>query len=198
MTTKPFSQACENNKHPILEQLRKLFTDKRTILEIGSGTGQHACFFAEQLPQILWQPSDRPENLPGIQLWLNEAGLTNILPPIRLDVTDEFWPVELIEGLFTANTLHIMAWSEIETLFGRLKPLLVHNALCCIYGPFNYGGTYTSDSNAKFDQWLHERNPLSGIRDMEAVLSLAHIADMELFDDFTMPSNNRLLVLRKN
>lgn len=197
MTTKPFSQACENNKQPILEQLRNLFTDKLTVLEIGSGTGQHACYFAEKLPHILWQPSDKPENLPGIQQWLKASGLLNILPPIRLDVTDEYWPVERIEGLFTANTLHIMAWPEIEFFFGRLKSLLVKNALCCIYGPFNYGGSYTSESNAKFDQWLHERNPLSAIRDVEAVICLANAADMELLNDIAMPSNNRLLVLRK-
>lgn len=197
MTHKPFSQACENNKQPILEVIRNILTEPATVLEIGSGTGQHACYFAGQLPHITWQPSDRPENLPGIRQWLDEAQLSNILQPIELDVTAIHWPISGINALFTANTLHIMAWQEIESFFNQLKTLLIQQAYCCIYGPFNYAGNYTSESNANFDQWLRARNPLSGVRDFEAVIRLANAANLELVSDFAMPANNRLLILRK-
>lgn len=193
---KPFSQACENNKGPILARLREVFTHPLTVWEIGSGSGQHACFFAEQLPHLTWQPTDRAENLPGIRLWVEEAMLPNLQRPVVLDVNDPVWPCSAIDALFSANTLHIMSEAEVEILFRRLGGLLNPNAWVCIYGPFNYRGQFTSDSNARFEQWLKSQNPLSGIRDCEWICRLAQGAGLVLQADHAMPANNRLLVFR--
>jgi len=195
---KPFSQACENNKGPILAVLREVFTRPVTVWEIGSGTGQHACFFAEHLPHLSWQPTDRAENLVGIQLWLDEVKLPNLKPPLALNVNDTVWPCAAIDALFSANTLHIMSEVEIEILFRRLGDLLNPNAWVCIYGPFNYEGQFTSESNAHFEQWLKSQNPLSGIRDFEWVCQLGQRIDLNLRADHAMPANNRLLVFQKS
>ena len=197
MIEKPYSQACENNKDPILNVIREVFCKPVTVWEIGSGTGQHACHFAHHLPHVAWQPTDRSENLPGIDRWREEAQLPNLKPPLTLDVTDAIWPCTAIDAVFTANTLHIMSWQEIEIFFDRLSRYLNPDAHCCIYGPFNYHGAYTSDSNARFDAWLKSRNPLSGIRDFEAVTGLAAAHQIELWNDVAMPANNRLLMLKR-
>ncbi|NOV29292.1 DUF938 domain-containing protein [Methylomonas sp. ZR1] len=196
-TEKPFSQACENNKEPILQILKTVFDQPMTVWEIGSGTGQHACHFAENLPHLTWQPTDRPENLPGIQLWRYEAQLVNLLPPLSLDVADLQWPCARVEAVFTANTLHIMSSEEVGLLFKRLANYLSAEATMCIYGPFNYAGAYTSESNARFDLWLKERDARSGIKDFEAIMALAEHIGLTLQADHAMPANNRLLVLRK-
>ncbi|MDD1620193.1 MAG: class I SAM-dependent methyltransferase [Methylococcaceae bacterium] len=194
---KPFSQACENNKDPILQVISRVFSRRTTVWEIGSGTGQHACHFARHLPHVDWQPTDRRENIPGIRLWMEDAQLGNLKPPLCLDVTDEVWPCDSMGGLFTANTLHIMSRREVELFFDRLGVYLNAEALICIYGPFNYDGRYTSDSNARFDEWLKSRNALSGIKDFEYILSLATSIGLSLQSDTAMPANNRLLVLKK-
>ncbi len=194
--TKPFSQACENNKQPILQIIQTIFYQSRTVLEIGSGTGQHACYFAENLPHLIWQTTDRKENLAGINQWIKESGLSNLPESLSLNVNDNEWPCQTIEALFTANTLHIMSWQEVECLFLKLEKYLTENAVACIYGPFNYNGQYTSASNQQFDQSLKLRNPKSGIRDFEAIEKLAKKANLIISDDFAMPANNRLLVLR--
>lgn len=194
---KPFSQACENNKDPILQVIRTVFNRPATVWEIGSGTGQHACYFARSLPHIQWQPTDLEDRLPGMHLWLEEAQLANVNPPLKLDVAEPQWPCQAIEGLFTANTLHIMSWEKVELFFQRLSDYLIQEAPVCIYGPFNYHGTYTSDSNARFDRWLKERDPVSGIRDFEAIELLAQQNGLTLVSDFAMPANNRLLIFNK-
>ncbi len=194
---KPFSHACENNKEPILAVLKTAFADVSEVLELASGTGQHASYFSHHLPHLRWQPSDLKENLAGIRAWVNDSSHENILSPIELDVCWETWPVEIPEAIFTANCLHIMSWQSVENLFAYLGTNLVKKNCLCIYGPFNYGGEYTSASNAQFDQWLKQRDPLSGIRDFEAVNALAEFAGYYLQDDFTMPANNRLLVWNK-
>ncbi|MCQ8117115.1 DUF938 domain-containing protein [Methylomonas rosea] len=194
---KPFSQACENNKAPILDTIKEVFSRPTTVWEIGSGTGQHACHFAENLPHLAWQPSDRPENLAGIHLWRDEAQLPNLLPPLSLDVADLLWPCERIDAVFAANTLHIMSSEEVNLLFERLAVYLAADATVCIYGPFNYAGAYTSESNARFDLWLKERDVMSGIKDFEEIMCLAENGGLELEADNAMPANNRLLVLRK-
>ncbi len=198
MTHKPFSQACENNKAPILQIIRSIFSQPATIWEIGSGTGQHACYFAKHLPHVEWQPTDKAEHIPGIRLWQEDAQLANLKPPLSLDVTDEVWPCRSIDALFTANTLHIMSRDEVQSFFERLTIYMNANAMLCMYGPFNYNGTYTSDSNACFDQWLKSQNALSGIKDSEYVLSLATSIGLKLVSDFAMPANNRLLVLQNS
>jgi len=198
MTHKPFSQACEHNKDPILQIIRTVFYQPTTVWEIGSGTGQHACYFARHLPHLEWQPTDRPENISGICLWQEEAQLDNLKPVLTLDVTDIVWPCNSIDALFTANTLHIMSRDEVRILFDRLAVHLNPKAGVCIYGPFNYNGTYTSDSNARFDQWLKNQNTLSGIKDFEDILFLATSMGLKLVNDFAMPANNRLLVLQNS
>jgi len=162
-------------------------------LEIGSGTGQHAVHFARNLPHLNWQPSDIEINLPGIGLWLYESELPNIKEPVLLDVNKLPWEVGKFEGLFTANTLHIIAKAEIENLFQGIAQVLKDHGTLCIYGPFNYDGEYTSPSNERFDGWLYRQNPKSAIRDFEWVNSLAENVGLVLTQDHGMPANNRLL-----
>ena len=194
---KPCAPACERNREPILDVLRDHFGDRRAGLEIGSATGQHAIFFAARLPHLLWQTSDRAENLPGIQAWLDEAGLPNTPPPLDLDVM-RAWPARRYDALFSANTLHILPWAAVERLFAGLPDVLASDARVAIYGPFNYGGCFTSASNAAFDLRLKEDAPHRGIRDFEEVNRLAGLAGLELVEDRAMPSNNRCLVWRRS
>jgi len=194
---KPFSQACENNKYPILQKIQTVFNESTLVWEIGSGTGQHACYFAEKLSHLTWQSSDREENLLGINCWLDDAGLANTPKSVALNVIDKVWPCQKMEAVFTANTLHIMHWQAVESFFAGLALYLTNNAVVCIYGPFKYAGEYTTKSNAEFDIWLKNRDRESGIRDIEGIIKLAKLARLELTDDFSMPANNRLLVLKK-
>jgi len=193
MMEKPFSQSSENNKDYILNVLKEAFQDTNSVLEIGSGTGQHAVHFARNLPHLNWQPSDIEINLPGIGLWLYESELPNIKEPVLLDVNKLPWEVGKFEGLFTANTLHIIAKAEIENLFQGIAQVLKDHGTLCIYGPFNYDGEYTSPSNERFDGWLYRQNPKSAIRDFEWVNSLAENVGLVLTQDHGMPANNRLL-----
>ncbi len=193
---KPFSPACERNREPILEVLRDWFADRRHVLEIGSGTGQHAVHFAAALPKLRWQTSDVPENLPGIRLWLKEAALPNTPAPIAWDVNHPP-PAGEYDAVFSANTLHIMSWKEVERMFVALPGLTKRGAVLVIYGPFNYEGQYTSQSNAQFDEALHSANPKRGIRDFEEVDALAAAAGFALKEDRTMPANNRCIVWKR-
>ncbi|OOG43344.1 DUF938 domain-containing protein [Rhodanobacter sp. C05] len=193
---KPHSPSCERNREPILDVLRKHYADRRHVLEIGSGTGQHAVHFATALPLLNWQSSDRAENLPGIRAWLDEAALPNTPPPLELDVTGA-WPDGCYDAVFSANTLHIMAWPEVERLFVQLPTVTAPDATLIIYGPFNYQGRYSSDSNAAFDQWLQARGAHMAIRDAEAVDVLAGKVGFVLIDDIAMPANNRCRVWRR-
>jgi Protein of unknown function (DUF938) len=197
ITGKPFSQACENNKEPILQVIKNVYNCPLTVWEIGSGTGQHACYFAQKMSHLIWQPTDKQENLAGISRWVQASKLANLNPPLALDVNETPWPCLSIAALFSANTLHIMSWQEVIIFFTRLGEVLATNAVVCFYGPFNYLGNYTSASNAQFDQNLKARDPLSGIRDVEAVVFLALTVGIQLSEDHAMPANNRLLVMRK-
>ncbi|MBD2857640.1 DUF938 domain-containing protein [Spongiibacter sp. KMU-158] len=197
MFEKPFSQACENNKQPILDVIRPLFQGSKSILEIGSGTGQHAVFFAEAMPHLQWQCADQAEYLAGIQQWLDDASLANISAPQTFEVNSSAWPSGNFDGVFSANTLHIMSWASVQVLFQRLGENMPEDSLLAIYGPFNYQGKFTSDSNAQFDQWLKSRDPQSGIRDFEAVCEQAETAGYSLLNDHAMPANNRLLCWHK-
>ena len=194
MMDKPYSPASERNREPILAVLREHFADRQQVLEIGSGTGQHAVHFAAGLPHLTWQTSDRAENLDGIRAWLDEAGLPNTPAPLQLDVTQERWPAQQYDAVYSANTLHIMSWAEVERLFARLPEVLAANAKLAIYGPFNYGGRFTSDSNAAFDASLRAQLPHRGIRDFDAVDALARAIGLSLLEDRAMPANNRCLV----
>lgn len=194
---KPFSQSSENNKNPILQIIETIFLQSVTVWEIGSGSGQHACYFAQKLPHLQWQTTDKEENLSGINQWVEEANLSNLVKSQKLNVVDENWPCQQIDALFTANTLHIMSWQEVECFFSGLEKYLTANAQVCLYGPFNYHGRYTSTSNMQFDQWLKTRDPQSGIRHFEAIEQLAKASALEIKNDFSMPANNRLLHLQK-
>jgi cyclopropane fatty-acyl-phospholipid synthase-like methyltransferase len=194
---KPFSEACEENKGPILAVLERLFVETHGVLEIGSGTGQHAVWLAAALPHLTWQTSDRSENHPGIRAWLDEAGLPNVLPPIELDVAGA-WPEGRFDAVFSANTTHIMSWPEVELMFEGIGRVLEEGGCLALYGPFNFGGNYTSESNARFDQWLKNRDPHSGIRHFEDLDALARSHGLSFVEDIPMPVNNRTLVWRRD
>ena len=193
---RPFSQACENNKQPILSVLELAFSSSELVLEVGSGTGQHAIYLAKNLAHLTWQTSDLACNHQGINQWLSGVSLANLQPPIALDLNFT-WPVGSFDGIFTANTLHIVSWRLVENFFTGVAKHLTAGGSLCVYGPFNYQGQFTSVSNADFDLWLKGRDPDSGIRDIEAIERLAIAAGLALAFDHQMPANNRLLVFRK-
>ncbi len=196
-SAKPHAPACDRNQGPILEVLLQHFRDRKQVLEVGSGTGQHAVHFGAAMPWLTWQPADMAESLPGIRLWLEEAALPNVLPPIELDVTG-VWPKGPYDAVFSSNTLHIMGWPEVQKLFAALDGVMARDAVLAVYGPFNYGGKFTSDSNAAFDAWLRQRSAASGIRGFEAVNELASAIGLELIADRAMPANNRALVWKRS
>ena len=190
---KPFSLASEENKAPILAVIEPLFAKSRRVLEIGSGTGQHAVHFAARLPHLIWQTSDVPAHLPGIRLWLAEAQLPNLPEPLGLDVTGD-WPAGPFDGVFSANTAHIMGAPEVALMFLGVGRILAPGASFALYGPFSDGGRHTSESNARFDASLKARDPRMGVRDLDDLRVLADRAGLELHADHAMPVNNRTLV----
>jgi cyclopropane fatty-acyl-phospholipid synthase-like methyltransferase len=191
--TKNFSAACERNREPILAVLRDRFANCKRVLEIGSGTGQHAAFFAAHLPHMVWQTSDLPDNHASINAWIQEARLSNVLPPLTLDVSGT-WPQDSFDAVFTANTCHIMSWREVERMFQGIGRALQAGGMLCIYGPFKYGGEFTSASNAQFDAMLRAQAAHMGIRDFEAANRLAADQGLVLQGDIAMPANNRMLI----
>ncbi len=196
-TDKPYAESCEQNRDPILAVLRGIFADRRHVLEIGSGTGQHAVYFGAALPHLVWQTADLPANHGGILLWLDEAGLPNVRPPLALDVSRDDWHGRRHDAVFSANTLHIMGWPQVEGFFRGVAAVLEPGGVLAVYGPFNYGGSFTAASNARFDAWLKARDPASGVRDFEAVDALAHAAGLVRVDDVAMPADNRILIWRR-
>ena len=198
MPNKPFAESCVQNRDPILAVLRVWFADRSAVLEIGSGTGQHAVYFGAALPHLRWQTADVVPHHAGILAWLNEAALPNVLPPLALDVSQTEWRSGRYDAIFSANTLHIMGWPEVEHFFAGVGAVLEPGGVLVVYGPFNYNGAFTSESNARFDAWLKARDPASGVRDFEAVDALARAQGLTLQQDIAMPANNRTLVWRKN
>ena len=194
---KPFSESCIQNQSEICDVLCSLLSTKKHVLEIGSGTGQHAIHFAERLPHLIWQTSDQEQYHQGIQLWLNEAELKNTRSPISLNVSQEKWPELSIDAVFSANAVHIMSWENVIDYFNSASNLLEENGLFILYGPFNYNGKFTSPSNENFDQWLKARDPKSGVRDFEALNDLAINNNMTFKHDFEMAANNRILCWEK-
>lgn len=192
----PCAESCERNKAPILEVLKDIFTTTKIVLEIGSGTGQHAVFFAKNLPHLTWQSSERPDSLKWLTLRLQKEGPDNAPAPLSIDVSDNPWGFQA-DGIFSANTLHIMAWHQVENFFIGVGQSLLQSGKLCVYGPFRYSGKYTSDSNARFDKSLHTQGQHMGIRDFEAVNELAQQQGLTLIADYSMPANNQLLVWQK-
>lgn len=204
MSNKPFSQACENNKQPILQVLKDVFSGSKHVLEIGSGTGQHAAYFAPNLPHVIWQTSDLLVNHGGIQLWLNEVNAHNLNAPIAFKLGEDDWPQYLLvkgqsikvqfDSVFTANSTHIMQPNEARLMMELVAENLSNEGLFCQYGPFNINGKYTSESNRDFDLHL-KRQGCGGIRSIEQLKSWAK--GLALIDTVQMPANNMLLVWQK-
>lgn len=189
-----FSEACERNKEPILNILKVVLRNCNTVLEIGSGTAQHAVFFGDNLPHLQWQPSDVTENITVIQDNLHKYCPANVKPPVVLDVCHHPWPVTQVDAIFSANTLHIMSWDNVADFFEGIGETLKTHGILCLYGPFRYNDSYTSKSNADFDKYLKMRDPDSGIRDFEAVNELAQQQGLAFYQDNAMPANNQLII----
>ena len=194
---KPFSESCVQNQDVILKQLQSLCPRPANVLEVGSGTGQHAVFFAQHMAHLNWYTSDRLDYHPGIKLWLDDSQLSNIHYPIELDVQKNSWPDLLVDIIFSANTVHIMGKSEVEDFFYGVGRQLNEGGMFILYGPFNYNGEYTSDSNARFDIWLKQGSEKSCIKDFEWLNELAGQSNMKLLEDIQMPANNKILVWTK-
>lgn len=194
---KPYSESCAQNQVPILETLQEILVNQQKVLEIASGTGQHAVYFGRALPHLTWQTSELAQNHAGILAWLNETNLPNVLPPVIIDVNDGQWPVEMVDTVFNANTVHIISWPEVERMFAGIARVLSAGGILCLYGPFNYGGKFTSESNARFDVWLKSRDRKSGVRDFEDINLIAKTHGLFLERDVSMPSNNRTLVWQR-
>lgn len=194
---KPFAAAAEQNREVILGAIKSWLQDKTRVLEVGSGTGQHAVFFATAMPWLEWQCSDQAHYLPGIQLWLNEAALANTPSADELEVVAGPWQTGSFDAVYSCNTAHIMHWHEVVAMFNGIGRCLQANGVFLLYGPFNYAGAYTSESNRQFDGFLKQQDPNSGIRDKDDLDQLAADAGMEAVDDIEMPANNRILVWQK-
>lgn len=193
----PLSEACERNKDPILAVLGTYLAEREQVLEIGSGTGQHAVHFARHLPHLTWHPTEQIAYLPDLAARIQVEGGANLRPPTVLDVRQSVWPVRSVDAVFTANTLHIMSWPEVMALFRGVGAVLAPGGVLCIYGPFRYDGRYTSESNREFDRTLKERDPLSGLREITAVTELAASYGLSPEADHDLPAFNRLLVFLK-
>jgi cyclopropane fatty-acyl-phospholipid synthase-like methyltransferase len=191
------SEACERNKGPILEILMTEFAASHSVLEVGSGTGQHAVHFAAHLPHLAWQPSELGDELAPLAERIRLEGTSNLRAPITLDVRDHPWRVAPVDAVFSANTLHIMAWSGVQAFVRGVGGALTAPGVLCVYGPFRFRGQHTSDSNAEFDAYLKARDPVSGIRDFEALEELARAQGLVFAADHAMPANNRTLVWRR-
>jgi SAM-dependent methyltransferase len=194
---KPFSQACVNNRTPIFAVLKPLLANKTSVLEIGSGTGQHAVWFAPQLPHLRWQTSDLMENHRGIMQWLEQFPSDNLSAPIALDMVEGNWPEAVYDGIYSANTAHIMPWEGVVNMVANAGAHLLPGGVFCLYGPMQYSGVIEPQSNVDFDAQLRQRSSRMGIREFHDINGLALDAGLILLDDHAMPANNRLLVWQK-
>ncbi len=196
IANKPYAGSCDENRAPIREVLNQFVQGCHQLLEIGSGTGQHAVYFSKLYPWLQWQTSDLVDAHPGIRAWIDDSGLKNVDYPLELDVC-ETWPQQQYDLIFTANTLHIMSKAMVEQFFLKCPACMQPDARMLVYGPFNYGGHYTSASNEEFDYWLKHRDPDSGIKNFEWLQDIAIRSGLECSQDFSMPANNHILVWQK-
>jgi len=190
---KQSSPSCERNKEPILAVLREILSVPGLVLEIGSGSGQHAVHFARGLPHVEWQPTDVAENIPGISAWRDEAGLANLREPLALDLFSDRWPITAAQAVVCINTIHIVSWVAVERLFAGVGRLLKSGGTMYVYGPYRYTGRPLEPSNEEFDRWLKARDAASGVRLFEDVNRLALENGLTLVGDRAMPANNRSL-----
>ncbi len=193
-----YSEACERNKQPILSIIKPYLQYAKSVLEIGSGTGQHAAYFAAALPHLIWQTSDLRSNHPSIIAWVEQSELPNLRKPKELDVGKRYWDIDPVDAIFTANTAHIMSWQRVKDMVTGVGKTLKPGGHFLIYGPFNVGGNYTAESNKKFDQWLKQQDPDSAIRDYDDILGQARHNGLALIERHQMPANNMLLAFEKN
>lgn len=194
---KQHSPSCERNKDPIFAVLCEIFTAPGLVLEIGSGSGQHAVHFARGLPHMKWQPTDIAENLPSISAWRMEAGLPNLREPLTLDLFADVWPVEQAQAVVCINTIHIVSWEGVKRLFAGAGRVLAAGGIMYVYGPYRYADRPLEPSNEDFDRWLKARNPASGVRLFEDVNRLAGQHGLVLAGDRAMPANNRSIWWQK-
>ncbi|MDH5785104.1 MAG: class I SAM-dependent methyltransferase [Chromatiales bacterium] len=194
---KPYAESCDENGPPILEVLRRELPASGDLLEIGSGTGQHAVMFATALPDIQWHTSDMIEMHDGIQMWLDEVSHPNLHPPIRLNVLSDPWPEQRYDAIYSANTAHIMSEEAVEAMFRGAGKVLKPASSFLLYGPFMYDGEHTSESNARFELWLKSQGDHQGIRDVSWLKEIASSAGLELEKDIEMPANNRILLWQR-
>ena len=192
-----FSQAADNNKTPILDVLKDWLKPGANVLEIGSGSGQHAIHFSQALSNVQWLPSDRPAVQSLLQHNAQQYGSSNLLSPITLDLAEPGWPASQMDAVYSANVLHIVSTELGETMIKGAAQCLQAGGLFILYGPFRYQGSFTTPSNAEFDHWLRVRDPDSGIRDFEWAEDLARAGDLILQEDRSMPANNQCLVFQK-
>ena len=197
MNAKPDAPAARRNREAILDVLEKEFARSNAVLEIGSGTGQHAVFIGERLPHLEWQTSDRTENIEGIELWVSEARLPNVHSPVILDVLTDEPPARQFDAVFSANTAHIMGMRAVESMFCIVGKVLSPGGVFCLYGPFNLDGEFTSDSNKRFDRSLRDQDPEMGLRDLSELERLASANSLELARRYAMPANNMITVWKK-
>ena len=188
---KRFSEACNRNQAPILAVLKEVLPNTGRVLEIGSGTGQHAAYFSRSLPDLAWQPSDLAEALPSIEAWREESGAPNLNPPMVIDLLGNNATPSRVDAIVCINTAHIVAWTGVERLFSIAANILEPKGVLYFYGPYRYPDHALEPSNVAFDRWLKEQNSVSGIRDYAAVESLAESNGFILGGDRSMPSNNR-------
>jgi SAM-dependent methyltransferase len=196
--TRPCAAACERNREPIAARLAAWLPARGRVLEIGSGTGQHAVYFGARFPGIDWQTSDVAENHAGINAWLADAGLANVLAPLELDVLRDPWPAGPFDLVYTANTAHIMPIEAVQRVFAGAGRSLARGGVFFLYGPVNRQGDFTSESNRAFDADLRARGEHMGLRDDRELVKLAAAAGLDLVADYAMPANNRSLVFRKS
>ncbi|HNP64690.1 MAG TPA: DUF938 domain-containing protein [Woeseiaceae bacterium] len=194
MTNKPFSEYAQRNSPAILEVLRDEFSGASRVLEIGSGTGQHAVHFAAALTHLQWQTSDLDENSDGINAWVQSSGLSNLMPPLSLDVRTARLPGESYDAAFSANTSHIMSLESVESMFSLIGHVLGHDAVFCLYGPFRQAGAFNSPSNARFHDTLRARDPAMGVRDIEILDEFGVNNGLVRRRLYAMPANNHIAV----
>ena len=198
MSNKPFAAATDRNAGPILDVLQREFAGLRSVLEIGSGTGQHAVRFATAMPQLEWQPSDLRQHCPGMKLWFDEAALPNIAEPLVLDVQEAHLEQRSYDAVFSANTAHIMSFEAVEHMFALVGDVLRGEGRFCLYGPFRQHGRFNTHSNAEFHRSLRQRDPAMGIRHLEDLDALASAGQLQRTRLYAMPANNHLVVWQKH
>ncbi len=193
----PFSPAAERNRRPILSVLRRHLEPGWRVLEVGAGTGQHARFFASELPEVEWQASDVEANLPALSAGLQTPDTPAMPPPVALDVLRDYWPAGPFDAVYAANTAHIMSWSAVGAMLEGATRVLGPGGLLLIYGPFSRHGRHTSESNRRFDGQLRGQDPAMGIRDLDDMQAEAARHGLERQAEYAMPANNLLLVWRR-